>query len=350
MKLQRIPIDKITPNKDNPRGIDILVQDDKLSLLKDSIATFGVLVPVVVTPKDGRYLLVDGERRYHAAMKVGLKELPAYIIYKGNSGRLSDKEILFRMFQIHHLREQWDATQQCAALEDIYQDIVKKKYIKDISDLKLQLKAIAKELVSRTGIGERTAMDRIKFLRWPKELKEKLYDNPNEKGYWYICEIEEKIIVPALINYPEYFEKVSVDLVRRDLYDKLNYSLSRGIEVRRVSPYFNVAFKKNSDKAKVTKMLDRLRLNKEMTYEEAREEFEREFPGILRSESVSPRVLYNRIVGLASDIEGFDIESLKLPQRGKKITRKDLEAIIGTLDAALEEFVEALRNGKGLQE
>src|ERR1035437_212004 len=60
MELSQIPLSNITPNPENPRGIKIDTQDPKLSYLKDSIAQFGVLVPLVVTPRVGNYLLVDG--------------------------------------------------------------------------------------------------------------------------------------------------------------------------------------------------------------------------------------------------------------------------------------------------
>src|SRR5947208_1137997 len=105
MQLKNIPISRIVPNPDNPRNIDIATEDDKLSYLMDSIRDFGVLVPIVVTPRDANYFLVDGERRFHAAKAVGLAELPAFVLEKDGGGDLTDADLLFRMFQIHHLRE-----------------------------------------------------------------------------------------------------------------------------------------------------------------------------------------------------------------------------------------------------
>jgi hypothetical protein len=73
MDLKHIPIESIVPNAENPRGIDIPTKDPKLGQLKDSISRFGVLVPIVVTPKGKGFLLVDGERRYHAAKATNQK-------------------------------------------------------------------------------------------------------------------------------------------------------------------------------------------------------------------------------------------------------------------------------------
>ena len=125
------------------------------------------------------------------------------------------------MFQIHHLQQQWGAIQQCRALEGTYREVLKDSQIKKIADPKAATKAAAIALAEQTGIDERTAFDRVKFLRWPKKIKDRLYESPDQEGYWYICEIEEKIILPALVNYPEYFDKVSVDEVRGCLFKKL---------------------------------------------------------------------------------------------------------------------------------
>ena len=127
MDFEVLNISQIDTNQKNPRGIDIPTQDTGLSYLKDSILRFGVMVPVVVTPRDGRFLLVDGERRYYAAKSAGLERLPAYILTTEDGEGLASRDLLFRMFQIHHLREQWGPIQQCAALEGTYAGIIRTK-------------------------------------------------------------------------------------------------------------------------------------------------------------------------------------------------------------------------------
>jgi ParB family chromosome partitioning protein len=69
-----IPIDQIDPNPDQPRQ----VMGD-LSELMASIAEKGVIEPLVVRQRGGRYQIVAGERRYQAAVQVGLRELPVVI-------------------------------------------------------------------------------------------------------------------------------------------------------------------------------------------------------------------------------------------------------------------------------
>ena len=73
---QNIPLSKIVLSKDNPRKAFC---EKELSLLSASIKAFGVLEPVLVTPKKGKYELVFGERRVRACQNLGLSEIPAMV-------------------------------------------------------------------------------------------------------------------------------------------------------------------------------------------------------------------------------------------------------------------------------
>ena len=67
-----IRITSITSNQDQPRSILGHLED-----LQSSIDTHGILEPLLVRRIDGgKYELVSGERRFHAAMAVGLTEVP----------------------------------------------------------------------------------------------------------------------------------------------------------------------------------------------------------------------------------------------------------------------------------
>src|SRR5262245_17831711 len=69
-----MPIDQIEPNPDQPRQ----VMGD-LSELMSSISEKGVIEPLVVRQRGQRYQIVAGERRYQAAVRIGLRELPVVI-------------------------------------------------------------------------------------------------------------------------------------------------------------------------------------------------------------------------------------------------------------------------------
>jgi ParB family chromosome partitioning protein len=69
-----VPIDRIDPNPDQPRQ----VMGD-LTELMSSISEKGVIEPLVVRQRGERYQIVAGERRYQAAVRIGLRELPVVI-------------------------------------------------------------------------------------------------------------------------------------------------------------------------------------------------------------------------------------------------------------------------------
>ena len=69
-------LSQVDPNRSQPRRI---FEEDALDELADSIRQFGVLQPILVQKKDGRYEIIAGERRWRACRKAGLKEIPAII-------------------------------------------------------------------------------------------------------------------------------------------------------------------------------------------------------------------------------------------------------------------------------
>ena len=66
-----VSIELLDPNPGQPRQ----AMGD-LSELMASIAEKGVIEPLVVRQRGNRYQIIAGERRYHAAVQVGLRELP----------------------------------------------------------------------------------------------------------------------------------------------------------------------------------------------------------------------------------------------------------------------------------
>ena len=83
--LSLIPIEKIQPNRDQPRKA---FSEEELSELKNSIESKGLLQPIIVREKGGYYEIVAGERRWRAAQLAQLHEIPALI------KELTDIEVL----------------------------------------------------------------------------------------------------------------------------------------------------------------------------------------------------------------------------------------------------------------
>ncbi len=87
---EMLRISDVEPNRAQPRKY---FDEEELAALAASIATFGVLQPIVVTESEhlaGTYRIIAGERRWRAARIAGLNEIPAVII---NSDSISAAQI-----------------------------------------------------------------------------------------------------------------------------------------------------------------------------------------------------------------------------------------------------------------
>lgn len=75
---RKVPIEFISPNPRNPRRN---FAEEDLADLSNSIREHGIVQPVVVRPAtaDGRYEIIAGERRWRAAQRAGLIEVPVIV-------------------------------------------------------------------------------------------------------------------------------------------------------------------------------------------------------------------------------------------------------------------------------
>ena len=71
-----VNITKVEPNRDQPRKT---FDEDKLIELSESIKQHGIINPLIVQDRKDHYEIVGGERRWRAAKKAGLKEVPVII-------------------------------------------------------------------------------------------------------------------------------------------------------------------------------------------------------------------------------------------------------------------------------
>ncbi len=74
--LKTLKITEVEPNRDQPRK---QFNQESLEELAESIKSYGVIQPIVVSKMDGYYGIVAGERRWRAAKLAGLEEIPAII-------------------------------------------------------------------------------------------------------------------------------------------------------------------------------------------------------------------------------------------------------------------------------
>src|SRR5690348_14025424 len=91
---------RLRPNPENPR---LIFRAEELRVLQDSIKNQGILVPLTVYRERGGYVILDGERRWRCALKLGLDRVPAIVQPKP-----APLQNLMMMFAIHNQRQEWD--------------------------------------------------------------------------------------------------------------------------------------------------------------------------------------------------------------------------------------------------
>ena len=104
VKVVKVPIDTIFPNPYQPRKS---FDDAALEDLSASIAQYGVLQPLLVSPaEDGRYMLIAGERRLRASKMAKLTEVPV-IISEYTSQQIAEIALIENLQRedLHYLEE-----------------------------------------------------------------------------------------------------------------------------------------------------------------------------------------------------------------------------------------------------
>lgn len=74
--IQSLKLRDVEPNKNQPRQ---RFDTEKIDELAESIKEYGVIQPIIVTKEDSHYKIVAGERRWRAAKKAGISEIPAIV-------------------------------------------------------------------------------------------------------------------------------------------------------------------------------------------------------------------------------------------------------------------------------
>jgi ParB family chromosome partitioning protein len=111
------PIDLLDPNPTQPRQ----VMGD-LSELMASVAEKGIIEPLIVRASGGRFQIIAGERRYHAAVQVGLSEVPV-VLRNVDDGELMELALIENLQRkdltpfeeseaMAQLAERWDYTHE----------------------------------------------------------------------------------------------------------------------------------------------------------------------------------------------------------------------------------------------
>lgn len=151
-------IEEIIPNRSQPRKY---FDESKIQELAESIKEKGILEPLVVRRTDQGYELIIGERRWRAAQKAGLKEIP--VIVKEAGGR----EVLEISLIENLQREDLNPIEAAEAFKRLTEEF-------NISQ---------EDLSKRIGKDRTTITNTLRLLKLPPEVKNQLLQNHITSGH-----------------------------------------------------------------------------------------------------------------------------------------------------------------------
>lgn len=110
--MSKLNLSSITADPNQPRKN---FNPERLAELMASIKKYGIINPLVVEELGGgKYMLVDGERRFRAATELKLKEVPAIIRVA-----MDATERIIQQFHIQEQHEGWTSTEKAVAVADL---------------------------------------------------------------------------------------------------------------------------------------------------------------------------------------------------------------------------------------
>jgi ParB family chromosome partitioning protein len=149
--VQTLPITSLVPNRLQPRAS---FDEEGLEDLARSIRAQGVIQPLVVAPRgDGTFTIVAGERRWRAAQRCGLEELPVVV------REVEDDRQLLELALVENLqRADLNAMEEAEAYRSL-QD---------------RFQLTQDEIADRVGRARTTITNSLRLLRLPPEVQDLL--------------------------------------------------------------------------------------------------------------------------------------------------------------------------------
>ncbi len=151
-------IEEVQPNPFQPRKI---FSEEQLQELIDSIREKGILQPLIVRRRANGFELIAGERRWRAAQKAGMKEVP--ILVKD----VSDSEMLELSLVENIQREDLNPIEEAEAYKRLME----------------QFDLTQEEISKKVGKDRTTITNTIRLLKLPPEIKQSLAEGKISMGH-----------------------------------------------------------------------------------------------------------------------------------------------------------------------
>jgi len=212
-----LPPSKIQRNEDNPR---LIFRKGDLEALEKSIKEQGILVPLTVFKAGRAYHLLDGERRWRCAIKLGMAHVP--VIIQPRPERLQN---IMMMFAIHHTRKDWDPLPTALKLQDLEKEFQKRN----------SRRPTEAELAGLASLSRGEIRRLRKLLNLPESYRTELLQELNKPRSEQILTVDhvlEATTAASLLRSRELVDEKTEDELRRAIIQKFK----RGIIKNTVSP------------------------------------------------------------------------------------------------------------------
>ncbi len=154
----QLSVDQIDPNPLQSRTV---FQAERLQELAQSIKVNGVIQPLVVRSRGGRYQLVAGERRWRASRMIGLEKVPVVV------QEISDEQLLEVTLIENIQREDLTPLEVARAFERLAKD----------------LGLSHEEIATRTGKERSTITNTLRLLRLPADVQQLVSEHRLSMGH-----------------------------------------------------------------------------------------------------------------------------------------------------------------------
>jgi ParB family transcriptional regulator, chromosome partitioning protein len=157
--LVSLPITSVYPSKNQPRKA---VDEEALEELTESIRSKGILSPIIVRAgEDNNYLIIAGERRWRAARRAGLTQIPVFL-------KETDELEAFELALIENIQRE-----DLSPLEEA-----------DSYFFLMNSRGYAQDAVAgKVGKKRSTIANALRLLRLPQEVKDLLDTNKISTGH-----------------------------------------------------------------------------------------------------------------------------------------------------------------------
>jgi len=157
-KLFDIAIDNIYPNPFQPRKN---FREDALRQLAESMKELGIIQPLVVFKREGKYFIVVGERRWRAAQLLKWEKIPALV------KEFSDNDIMAEALIENIQREELNAMEIAEGIEALIS----------------QSGEGQQEIADKLGMNRTTVTNFLRLLKLPGKIKEYVAGEKLDQGH-----------------------------------------------------------------------------------------------------------------------------------------------------------------------